>query len=45
MKLTPLQIRLINDMIHAWIAPEEKKKFREAFREDCKKLLASAKDK
>jgi hypothetical protein len=37
--LTPEQISLINDMIHAWV--EDKAKYRQAFRNDCKRLLAT----
>jgi hypothetical protein len=40
--LTPEQVWLVNDMIHAWIDPEKKAEFREAFRNDCKRLLATA---
>lgn len=40
-ELTPEQIFLINDMIHAWIEPEKKGEFRAAFRLDCKRLLAT----
>ena len=39
-ELTPEQIFIINDMIHAWI--EEKGEYRQAFRNDCKRLLATA---
>jgi hypothetical protein len=37
--LTPEQIFLINDMIHAWV--EDKAEYRESFRSDCKRLLAT----
>lgn len=40
-ELTPEQVYLINDMIHAWVEPEKKAEFREAFRSDCKRLLAT----
>lgn len=39
--LTPEQVYLINDMIHAWIDREKKAEFRQAFRNDCKRLLAT----
>ena len=38
-ELTPEQIYLINDMINSWI--DDPKQFRQAFREDCKRLLAT----
>ena len=41
-KLTPEQVYLINDMIHAWFDPEKKGEFRQAFRNDCKQLLATS---
>ena len=41
-KLTPEQVYLINDMIHAWIDQEKKGEFRQAFRNDCKQLLATS---
>ncbi len=40
-ELTAEQVYLINDMIHAWIDPEKKGEFRQAFRNDCKRLLAT----
>jgi hypothetical protein len=40
-ELTPEQIFIVNDMIHAWI--EDKREYRQAFRNDCKRLLATVK--
>ena len=40
--LTPEQIFLINDMIKAWLPEDQVAEFRQAFRNDCKRLLASA---
>lgn len=40
--LTPEQIFIINDMIHAWIDENKIGEFREAFRNDCKRLLKTA---
>ena len=43
--LTPEQIAVVNDMIHAWLDPDKNGEFREAFRNDCKRLLATGHDK
>lgn len=40
-ELTPEQIFIISDMIHAWIDREKKGEFRQSFRTDCKRLLAT----
>lgn len=42
-ELTPEQIAIINDMVCAWV--EDKVRYRQAFKNDCKRLLATCEPK